>query len=481
MADWRRIQGRIRKARTSKDPAGELAALYNDTRDAMVAYELATLHEKTGNHTDAAQWYTTAASRFRRAQWKMKAQEALVRLGVETPLPVVEAEALAEQPSGRAIHGTRHAAAAAGAGASSESSSEEEIEATEMNGEPDADTQDGDVAETEDSDELDALPGMQPAQSADGPNGKKKRRRRGRRGGVRHRKRREAAEARKKTVQPQQENPPAAPEPEQPGASEVTTAGEEFIDEPQPTEEQVAAAMAAKHNPQPQRRGRHPRGPRGNFGQQRGQARGPQRGEPRQRPPRHERPQQQARPPQPPRPPQQARPPLRPAPPPRETREETPDTTRIGPAAWQERQEKQRPETSGLRAEPALASRLAKLESQLRRLLASTPHSVDDAATAPAGPGVFVLSDRDLIDNYYVEACQTLRIGAGNLLRGGRVKDGGSLKSLLASYLGIPEAKVTKYLSDHCSVRWLQLDEGAAMLAHFATAVLQPALNILEA
>src|SRR5215467_13155417 len=91
--DWRRIQGRIRKARTSKDPAGELAALYTSTRDAMVAFELARLYEQNGNVADAVQWYTTAATRFRRAQWKVKAQEALTRLGAEVPLVTTEAEA----------------------------------------------------------------------------------------------------------------------------------------------------------------------------------------------------------------------------------------------------------------------------------------------------------------------------------------------------------------------------------------------------
>jgi len=36
---------------------------------------------------------------------------------------------------------------------------------------------------------------------------------------------------------------------------------------------------------------------------------------------------------------------------------------------------------------------------------------------------------------------------------------------------------VTKYLSDHCVVRWLQLDEGAVNFCHFAIAVLRPNLN----
>ena len=98
MADWRHIQGKIRKARTSSDPPGQLAALYESTRDAMVAFELARLHEKNGSNADAATWYLTAAEKFRRAQWKTKAQEALVRLGVEVPLASTEAAALASEP-----------------------------------------------------------------------------------------------------------------------------------------------------------------------------------------------------------------------------------------------------------------------------------------------------------------------------------------------------------------------------------------------
>src|SRR5882762_3311386 len=97
VSDWRQIQARIRKARTSADPPGQLAALYERTRDAMVAFELAQIHEKIGAHTEAARWYTAAAERFRRAQWKQKAEEALTRLGA--PIPVAPAAASASEPS----------------------------------------------------------------------------------------------------------------------------------------------------------------------------------------------------------------------------------------------------------------------------------------------------------------------------------------------------------------------------------------------
>jgi len=121
---------------------------------------------------------------------------------------------------------------------------------------------------------------------------------------------------------------------------------------------------------------------------------------------------------------------------------------------------------------------MAKLESQLRRLLACSLNSVDQPEDAPAGPGVFLITDADQTNYYYIESCQTLRVGIGNLLRSGRSsRDGGNLKEKLAEHLGITEARVGKYLKDHCVVRWLQLDEGAPQLAHFAVAVLRPIAN----
>jgi len=132
----------------------------------------------------------------------------------------------------------------------------------------------------------------------------------------------------------------------------------------------------------------------------------------------------------------------------------------------------------GRSGDPALSSRMAQLESQLRRLLACSIHPLDQADEAPAGPGVFLITDTDLTTHYYVESCQTLRVGVGNLLRSGRAaREGSNLKEKLAEHLGISEAKVGKYLKDHCGVRWLQLDEGATLLAHFSVAVLRPVAN----
>src|SRR5260370_29558118 len=47
----------------------------------MVAFELAKYFETSGQNADAAKWYSAAAEKFRRSDWKVKAQEAAVRLG----------------------------------------------------------------------------------------------------------------------------------------------------------------------------------------------------------------------------------------------------------------------------------------------------------------------------------------------------------------------------------------------------------------
>src|SRR5205823_9661306 len=135
------------------------------------------------------------------------------------------------------------------------------------------------------------------------------------------------------------------------------------------------------------------------------------------------------------------------------------------------------PSPKGRYGDPGLSSRISLLEMQFRRLLACPPAKLSEADRAPAGPGVFVLTDADLTTYYYVEHCQTLRIAVANLIRSGSRRSLDSIKPRLAEHLGIPEARVAKYLADHCVVRWLQLDEGAPHFAHFAIAVLCPALN----
>jgi len=136
------------------------------------------------------------------------------------------------------------------------------------------------------------------------------------------------------------------------------------------------------------------------------------------------------------------------------------------------------PSAKGRYGDPGLSSRISLLEMQFRRLMSCPPVKLNEADQAPVGPGVFVLTDSDLTSYYYVEACQTLRIAVGNLLRGNSSRRGAdSIKPQLAEHLGIPEARVPKYLADHCAVRWLQLDEGASHFAHFVIAVLRPSLN----
>jgi hypothetical protein len=115
---------------------------------------------------------------------------------------------------------------------------------------------------------------------------------------------------------------------------------------------------------------------------------------------------------------------------------------------------------------------------QLRRLLTCPPARLDEADKAPAGPGVLVLTDDEMTTYYYVEACDTLRVAIGYLTRGGAGRRGNPLlKPQLAEHLGIAETRVGKYLTDHCVVRWLQLDEGAPYFAHYAIALLRPILN----
>lgn len=359
MTNWRQIQGRIRRARTSADPIGKLAELYQKTRDAMVAFETATFAEKAGRTDEAVQWFTTAVERFRRAEWRQKAADALTRLGA--PVPEFTAEA------------ARHAAPEAEPKAESDvlSSMPEESEATE----------------TPASAESSAGPSQTPPVAA-----AQHKRRRGRRGGRRHKRH---------------------------------TAGGA-----------VAAGGAATNAPSPSPRHAGAAAPRSAE-------------------------------------------PFRPelyVPSPAAVEAGSP-RDEVEPSQFVER-------ATYIRAgEPALASRFAHLESMLRRLISGVLHRVDEVEDAPAGPGVFLLSDSDLTTNYYVEACQTLRVGAAQLVRAGRAGKGArehggeSLRAQMAEHLGISEAKVSDYLKKHCVVRWLQLDTDAPHLAHFAIAVLRPVLN----
>jgi hypothetical protein len=376
VSDWRQIQARIRKARTSSDPSGQLSALYDRTHDAMVAFELAQVFEKAGDKTEAVRWFTNAVERFRRPQWKQKAEESLVRLGA--PIPVASAST-----NGVTVSESTGEPAAGPAPIITEFSEDQAGETEEAMSEGEQET----VFEQPAASAAPAAPAVQGSE----PGGERRHRRRGRRGGRgRHKGGRPGAPA---AVAP---STPAAPPPPpsmfdrfaEPSASSVARAAapmeisEARLREPEPTRSHEAPAAGAH------------------------------------------------------------------------------SSSRV---------------RSG---DPALASRMAQLESQLRRLLACSIRSLDQADEAPAGPGVFLISDTEQTTYYYAEACQTLRVGIGNMLRSGRgSREGSNLKEKLAEHLGISEARAGKYLKDHCGVRWLQLDEGAPLLAHFAVAVLRPISN----
>ena len=340
MSDWKQITARIRRARTGKDPAGQLSTLFAKTRDAMVAFELARYFESTGHNDDAGKWYLTAAERFRRADWKTKAQESATRLGAtvaaEIPvLPPKEKAAAAPEP-------------------------DKVVEAPNSSG----------GTESESIEEAPAPAASEPvAASKPAPNLPPGRRRgRGRRGGREHQ--RQVA-----TTQP------------------AAMASEPVSAAPVP---QVPSEM--------------------------------------------------------------------PASPVRATR------------SLESMAEGSSVSLRGRSGDPGLSSRLSQLEMNFRRLLACSPAKLDDASQAPAGPGVWVLTEEDMSTYYYVEPCKTLRVAIGQLLRGS-ARTGLQLKPQLAEHLGIPEARVAKYLSDHCAVRWLQMDDEAHYFAHFLIAVLHPILN----
>jgi hypothetical protein len=446
MADWRQIQARIRKAKASSDASAQLAELYERTRDAMVAFELAHCYEKAEDNIGAVRWYTCAAERFRRAQWRTKAEEALTRLGA--PIPVYATELAPEPKRGEskpAIRAQKEAREGHPAAPGESESVEEQHEpaALESAG-----------SEDETGQPANSAPSADGAVAGEGAG--KKRRRRGRRGG---RKRRGSASS----VQP------GLPGGHAPGHATGQPSG------------QAANAASGAAMSQTGPRGTASRRPgfSGNAGfagataSARSSADDPRESEPRGR--------------------EYGTPSLRQAPDHANDRAEqahpaSPSGRELwgGPEGVSDRgfdrgfESAAAPSWQGrTRAgEPALASRISQLESQLRRLLACPLASLDDADQAPAGPGVLLLSDSDQVTHYYIEACQTLRIGIGNLLRGGRgSKDSGLLKERMAENLGIAEARVARYLKEHCAVRWLQLDDGAPHLAHFAIAVLRPVVN----
>jgi hypothetical protein len=360
MADWKQITARIRRARSGKDPVAQLSSLFERTRDAMVAFELARVLETSGQNSEAAKWYIAAAERFRRADWKTKAQEAAVRLGADMSAASAGSPTIASPEAKIPDSGSSPSVE----GAHVSDDAEKPAEAAES--------------------QTDGLSGLDSARvSEDEP----KRRHRGRRGG-RNRRR---GEGRKSALAPSPSSPPASSSPAVEAKPDRTSMESVEPEAPRKTPRRFGSSFPAES---------------------------------------------------------------------------------VAEAAATASS------TRGRSGDPGLSSRLSALEMQLRRLLSCPPAKLSDSDHAPAGPGVLVLTDSDLTSYYYVEACPTLRVAVGNLLRGGASRRGvDSIKPRLAEHLGIPETRVAKYLADHCVVRWLQLDDGASHFAHFVVAVLRPTLN----
>jgi hypothetical protein len=359
MEDWKQITARIRRARGSRDPAGQLLLLYEKTNDAMVAFELGRHFEIAKDSAQALQWYLTSANKFRRGDWKTKAREAVVRMGGELP---PASDPVPELSAAEAEGGTASPAIIFPEPAVPFEQTATAFESLVAAG----------------------AEGMPAPESLDGANSDadKKHRRRGRRGG---RNRRKAG------------SPPVSGESRSTGRLGARARAAETPPEPEPDEILPPRVIDSRAIP-------------------------------------------------------------------RIPVEQVPESGAPG--------------VKGRFGDPGLASRLSLLEMQLRRLLTCPAVKLDEAAHAPAGPGVFVLTDDDMTTYYYVEACDTLRIAIASLARSGMSRRGNTnLKALLGDHLGIPETRVTKYLSEHCVVRWLQLDEGALNFCHFAIAVLRPNLN----
>jgi hypothetical protein len=398
MADWKQIQARIRKAKNSSDPVARLTELYAKTRDGMAAFEVGAAAEKAGRMEEAVHWYTTAHGRFRRAEWRSKAAEALSRLGA--PIPA---------PSGASLD--------ASAGMHDAKSFSIRLEPGHA------------IA-------LDSTISLPPPQeSLDGSLGPA---------------RGPSLQEQPAAVLPRQ-MPPMKPEPQEPGSS-------------------AALSESGK---------RRRRGRRGGHGRGRQTALSPAKFAPARNV------ESQAEPKQP----WISKPAVTEASAPygSEAEDAASDAPIFTASAPAERPAApyRAPRRSRL-ADPGISSRLAQLEALLRRLIAAQEHPLSEAEEAPAGPGVFVLSDSDLVTFYYVEACRTLRVAIANLAKGRNIRatrtrsapsENSPIRARLSEHLDISEAKVSQYIKQHCVVRWLQLDEEAHHLAHLAIAVLRPPLN----
>jgi len=391
MADWKQVQARIRKAKNSSDPAARLSELYARTRDAMVAFEVGAAMERGERLEEALKWYQTSHQRFRRAEWKKKAAEALTRLGA-TPAEMPTEMQGDEQVDTSSSIGSRHIEMLPSPAKLEEPpmatpvgwlARDWETPATEEQVTPLADEVPAAIEETLSDVSITGTPDTIPSAE------NQKRRRRNRRGG-RGRQRKSAPTA----IAPRRDVPTLQ------SSAKVETPQTPFVVETEGTE-------YVPSRPEP-------RGMAQKY------------------------------------------------------------TSSSSPAYV--------PPSRSRPADPGIASRMALLEALLRRLIAAQDHPLADADEAPAGPGVFILSDSDLVTSYYVEACRTLRIAIGNVMKGKSARSAAGkgdspMRAQLAEHLDITETKVSQYLKQHCVVRWLQLDEEASHLAHLAIAVLRPPLN----
>jgi hypothetical protein len=398
MSNWRQIQARIRKAKNSAEPSTKLADLYAKTRDAMVAFELAAVEEKAERTEEAIRWYTTAYERFRRADWKKRAEDALTRLGAPVPASAAPSPETTASAA-RATPSETDADEALG----DDLPEEREAEIKVL----------GEIIETEEDDGPQPLSNASASEIAAAAATGLKRRRRGRRGGRgRRRKGATSPSLPAQTFAPHSVSAPPGGRP---------------------------SHIERKAEPEPPRITHHREAGRVETG----------RGDIDRNEIEESRPAAASR---------------------------ASSFTESTPTLPSERV------AHGRGGDPAVASRLAHLESMLRRLLGSQLHPLDEADEAPAGPGVFLLSDSDLVTSYYVESCRTLRVAIPQLARssggkGRRENTGGTFRAQLAEHLGVSETKVTDYLKKHCVVRWIQLDEEAAHFAHFVIGVLRTPLN----
>lgn len=458
MADWKQIQARIRKAKNSSDPVTRLSELYAKTHDGMAAFEVGAAAEKAGRLEEAVHWYTVAHGRFRRAEWRNKAVEALTRLGA----PIPEQPVATSDTRGKEDHAVPGEPGASASDLTGFSVMPDTSGVSVVSMATPADV----------SARTPATPrGWLAPESQGAP------RERGTGGAT-----------------PKGSRPHAAPPvtPRTPMRSESAQEPENSQMQPGqvPGAEAVRTGNASASPEDAKRRRRGRRGGRGRGRQGKmpaakfaaahdaGIKTEAGRPVPAERSAVHPVAHHAAHPVETSK---QAAPFVLEA-----DDAEQPAPLFTSPMHQEKPAAPYRQASRSRLADPGVSSRLAQLEALLRRLISAPEHPLSDAEEAPAGPGVFVLSDSDLVTFYYVESCRTLRVAIANLAKGrnartprakGPASENSPIRARLSEHLDIGEAKASQYLKQHCVVRWLQLDDEAHHLAHLAIAVLRPPLN----